>query len=393
MISIVFEIGRRPCSFKPGVCTFGGAAYTSGRREGGWMSDFGEALGTASEGGMFARVFRHKRGEPSPAGDDRPRHCRNCSAELAGPYCHVCGQKGHVHRTIGAILHDIVHGVLHLDGKLWRTLPLLTFRPGRLTREYIEGKRARFVSPMAMFLFSVFAMFAIFQALGFTTPTDFGSRETLQANLKSAHENAVSQRSALAEQLAAMPAASSERVEIETDLEELDKNIGQLEVANSALIGGDDEGTIELNVTGIEFLDEGILKKWRDNPSLMLYKLQANSYKFSWLLIPLSIPFVWLLFVWRRQFKAYDHAIFVTYSLSFMSLLFITLSMLGILGVPLQALLAAGSIIPPIHIYKQLRGTYALRRFSAIWRLAALMVFINIVIVLFLQLLLVLGAF
>ena len=357
------------------------------------MSDFGEALGTVSEGGLFARVFRRKSGEPLPVMDDPPHHCRNCSAQLAGPYCHVCGQKGHVHRTIGAILHDIVHGVLHLDGKLWRTLPLLALRPGQLTREYIDGKRARFVSPMAMFLFSVFAMFAIFQALGITTPTDFGSRETLQANLKSAHENAVSQRSALAEQLTAMPAVSTERVGIESDLDELDKEIEQLETASSAIIGGDGVDSMELNVTGIEFLDEGILKKWRDNPSLMLYKLQANSYKFSWLLIPLSIPFVWLLFVWRRQFRAYDHAIFVTYSLAFMSLLFITLSMLSILGVPLAALLVAGSIIPPIHIYKQLRRTYELRRFSAIWRLAALIVFINVVIVLFLQLLLVLGAF
>ena len=48
---------------------------------------------------------------------------------------------------------------------------------------------------------------------------------------------------------------------------------------------------MNVNLTGIEDLDAGILKKWQENPGLMLYKLQANGYKFSWLLIPLSIPF------------------------------------------------------------------------------------------------------
>ena len=83
------------------------------------------------------------------------------------------------------------------------------------------------------------------------------------------------------------------------------------------------DGTMKLTQarSGIAFLDRAI-EKWRENPSLMAYKLQANSYKFSWLLIPLSIPFVWLIFAWRRRFKAYDHAVFVTYSLCFMTLLF-----------------------------------------------------------------------
>ena len=66
----------------------------------------------------------------------------------------------------------------------------------------------------------------------------------------------------------------------------------------------------------------------------MLYKLQANGYKFSWLLIPISVPFVWLLFAWKRHFRAYDHAIFVTYSIAFMSLFFIALSLAIKAGAP-----------------------------------------------------------
>jgi hypothetical protein len=49
-------------------------------------------------------------------------------------------------------------------------------------------------------------------------------------------------------------------------------------------------------------------------------------------------------------------------------------------------------LIPPVHIYKQLRGAYALSRFSALWRTMILLVFIVIILVLFLDVLLVLGA-
>lgn len=85
---------------------------------------------------------------------------------LIGPHCHRCGQKAHVHRTLSAFLHDLLHGALHFEGKIFRTLPLLVWKPGELTRRYIAGERARFVGPMALFLFSVFLMFAVFQIVG-----------------------------------------------------------------------------------------------------------------------------------------------------------------------------------------------------------------------------------
>ncbi|MGB5077896.1 MAG: hypothetical protein WBO17_10490, partial [Sphingorhabdus sp.] len=60
-------------------------------------------------------------------------NCLNCGAPLAGAYCQDCGQKGHVHRTLHAFGHDFLHSVLHFDGKIWRTLPLLFWHPGDLT--------------------------------------------------------------------------------------------------------------------------------------------------------------------------------------------------------------------------------------------------------------------
>ena len=127
------------------------------------MAEGIESIGEAVTGGMIARTLEPAAGEASEAAG---RNCLNCAAPLDGPYCRQCGQKAHVHRSVGAIVHDLVHGILHLDGKFWRTLPLLAWRPGELTRRYAHGERAKFVSPMAMFLFSVFLMFAVLSIYG-----------------------------------------------------------------------------------------------------------------------------------------------------------------------------------------------------------------------------------
>jgi hypothetical protein len=354
------------------------------------MSELGEAVGGAIEGGLYARAVESKDGA-SPGSQAREGACLNCGASLAGSFCQHCGQKAQVHRTISAIMHDVLHGALHLDGKLWHTLPLLALKPGELTRRYIEGERARFVSPMALFLFSVFLMFAVFQAVGLTTPAGINGAGNVSGTVAEARRSMEAERDEVRERLAAMAADDPARAEAEASLAEAEGALeGMAQVDRYAL---NENAGITLNLTGIEAIDEGIVRKWRENPSLMLYKLQANAYKFSWLLIPISIPFVWLLFAWRRRFRAYDHAVFVTYSLSFMTLLFVTLSLLGKAGIGTGWLVTALTLVPPVHIYKQLRGTYGLSRFSAFWRLIVLSAFIWIIIVLFLQALFLLGAF
>ena len=119
----------------------------------------------------------------------------------------------------------------------------------------------------------------------------------------------------------------------------------------------------------------------RENPKLMLYKVKTSAYKFSWALIPMSLPFLWLLFPFSRRFGLYDHAVFSTYSLTFMSLLTVVLALLGAFGVNSAPLIVAGTLIPPVHIYKQLKGAYRLGRFSALVRTTLLLSFIVGIIV------------
>ena len=89
-------------------------------------------------------------------------NCANCGATLQGKYCHACGQSGHIHRSLLHMFEEVLHGLFHFDTKAWRTIPALIFRPGKLTKEYIEGKRTSYVSPLALFLFLIFLMFFVF---------------------------------------------------------------------------------------------------------------------------------------------------------------------------------------------------------------------------------------
>ena len=348
-----------------------------------------EAIGDAATGGMLARAVEPRAGET-----DRHTHegaCLNCGTSLQGEFCHACGQKAHVHRTLAAFWHDLLHSVMHFDGKLWRTLPLLAWHPGELTRRYIHGERARFVSPMALFLFTVFLMFAVFSivGLGFESAEFRNTQADINAAIakeqKDLREHQQERRKAVAEGNQADVRIADE------DIRETQAAISALRLYKQASAGKTDE--MVGGKTGWARIDKGI-KKLNDNPGLALYKLQTNAYKFSWALIPISVPFVWLLFLHRRryrqQFGAYDHTVFVTYSIAFMSLALIVVTVLqpvpglGWLGIAMIA-------VPPLHMYRQLRGAYSLSRWSAVWRTVALLFMTLLTITLFLFLLLALG--
>ena len=105
-------------------------------------------------------------GRPMSDVSAEPATCLNCGAPLAGPYCHACGQKaGSLHVGLHDFVHDATHEFLHLDGKIVRTVKLLLTRPGLLTREFLAGRRAQYITPLRLYLtFSVvfFALAALF---------------------------------------------------------------------------------------------------------------------------------------------------------------------------------------------------------------------------------------
>jgi Protein of unknown function (DUF3667) len=420
----------------------------------------GELAGAADivTGAAIARAVEPEAGEGRVAAKG---NCLNCGTTLVGAHCHACGQKGNVHRTLRAFGHDFMHSVLHLDGKIWRTLPMLFWNPGQLTRRYVHGERATFVSPLALFLFTVFLTFAVFNWL---VPNKMevnsvvaveeadkqyqadrkeildsiakleadkkaasakgepgyewmdGQIGRLQSSLKNLDEGsgknirrsqlaarkiefersqAQTEIARLESQLTIAKSEGQPTAKIEEDLEGARLAVQLMGNAAGALQNGDVGSTSDYRFTDLDFpgaasLNEAV-KHAAENPQLLLYKIQSNAYKFSWALIPISIPFVWLLFFWRRRFKMFDHAVFVTYSLTFMMLLGVIVAIL----LQFAATEVTGGIllafIPPIHMYRHLHHAYETSRFGAFWRMCILSIFAATALTIFATLIITLG--
>ena len=341
-----------------------------------------EAIGDAATGAVLARAVEPRTGEAAD-GHTHEKNCLNCGTELTGDYCHACGQRAHVHRTLGAFWHDLLHGVLHFEGKIWRTLPMLVWRPGELTRRYIEGERAKFVSPMALFLFSAFLMFAVASFTGaLSSAVHPPSARDLSRSIAMQErelETARRQRDAALRANRSTATADAKISELQQEL-----------AITRGIQAGNVDRIAKTQINAPEWLSEPIAKAAK-NPDLLFYKLKTNAYKFSWMLIPLSVPFLWLLFPFSRRFRLYDHTVFVTYSLSFMTLLVVTAILIGVAGLPQIAGFAM--LIPPVHMYRQLKGAYGLTTGSALARTFLLVAFSVVAISLFFLLLFGLGLF
>lgn len=368
--------------------------------------DLDAAGGAASAGIIGAAIER-------PTGHAGEHHgvCADCGMQTSGKFCANCGQPTHLHRSLLHLGEEILHGVMHFDGRIWRTLPLLFLNPGRLTREWVHGKRTRYVSPLGMYLFTIFVMF---MALSFmpvaqeldaattkaataaaATPVNSGTRlfratnELVQA--ESALDDAPKDGS---------PASAARRAELQARLKTAQAQMNAVDAEmeanptapNVAVLGANwaDQirakaisGELKAN-TGDKKLDEKLNHKLQ-NPEFALYKIQQTFYKFSFLLIPISIPFVAILFLWKRGFTLYDHGVFVLYSLTFIALLMMVAGVVmrfggdGALG--LTALVI--SLIIPAHMFAQLKGAYGLSIFSTIWRTLLLLTFCWITLLLF----------
>jgi hypothetical protein len=96
-------------------------------------------------------------------------NCLNCGTELRGQYCGNCGQRAS-NRLISLweLTRDAFGDLFEIDSRLWRTLIPLLIRPGMLTKDYLEGRRARYMPPFRMYL----VLSVVFFVVAFFDPRD-----------------------------------------------------------------------------------------------------------------------------------------------------------------------------------------------------------------------------
>jgi hypothetical protein len=95
--------------------------------------------------------------------------CRNCGAELHGPFCAQCGQEAlALNPRLGDVVREFAHELLDMDGRVFRSVRKLFLAPGFLTREQFEGRRAPWLSPVRLYLIFSVAYFALAALAGDT---------------------------------------------------------------------------------------------------------------------------------------------------------------------------------------------------------------------------------
>jgi hypothetical protein len=135
----------------------------------GWWPSSGDGNDTAAGADTAGAAADSDAADDDEPGE-LPDQCPNCGALLDGPYCSQCGQKaaGRI-KPLWHMMNEVLEAVFELDLRVLHTLPKFLFLPGRLTKEYVEGRRRRYVRPLRLYLF---ATFTLFTTLALLRPSD-----------------------------------------------------------------------------------------------------------------------------------------------------------------------------------------------------------------------------
>jgi len=100
--------------------------------------------------------------------------CDNCYTQLQGLYCHQCGQeKRNILRNVFSSVGEFFGEFSNWDARIWRTLMPLWFKPGRLTRNYVQGHRVPYVPALCLYLFTSIIAGLLFSQLVSTDELHF----------------------------------------------------------------------------------------------------------------------------------------------------------------------------------------------------------------------------
>ena len=425
------------------------------------MSGEMEAAGGLATAGLVAGAIEGS--EPGKPGEGE---CLNCGAQLkGGRFCSNCGQSAHANRSLWALVEELAWNVFNLDTKAWRTLPRLVGRPGTLTRSYIDGKRARYLSPLATFLLCYFFMFLVFSTVPKPETLNLSDRNSAAENVSEQRQNLREAQSRLQEaqqgltearqDVGANPnaaqrvvleaaqrtvSAAQDRVERrQAALERAEQRQRQAQQAPvhvhatedaspSGKLGApqpssapqppsapqvpagatgvppppapgvndlnDENGPITLddvlrriareNITtdGRPWLSPGARAQLA-NPPLFYSHLQDSASRWGFLSVPISLPFIAFLFLFKKNLTLYDHTVFALNSLSFASLLFaLVLASSQVTWLHWVPGVAIG-IGLPIHTFFHIGGAYKMKWWSAFWRTFFMLFFALFVLIIF----------
>lgn len=160
--------------------------------------------------------------------------CLNCGTPLQGPFCHYCGQPDrNFLRFFPALLRELMADFLDWDSRFARTLRPLLFHPGRLTRDYLDGRRFRFTPPLRLYLFASIAFFVLAAMLSSSAMRVETGQDQEEQDTSEARPLSEDERRDLDEALASLPPEVREKVRVDDVAE------GEVKITSDGLQMGD----------------------------------------------------------------------------------------------------------------------------------------------------------
>lgn len=245
-------------------------------------------------------------------------NCPNCDFPLSGEvhFCPSCGQKvlNPSDFTFRHLFLDSIGDYFHVDGKFLHTLKPLLFKPGLVTSDYIEGRRARFIPPFKLFLF-ISVIYFIAVGLTFSVKEHVGNEnvataDTSKANSTAAERDTIDLKLALTIGGKTIPVDSARKVIEEKGM---DAFLESVHPGSSWFTRFIERRAVELSIQGSQ---------------AFIAKMVHNASKAIFLLIPFVALLLKIIYL-RRKRLYHDHLIFSLHFHSFLFLLLLVYQLLA----------------------------------------------------------------
>ena len=306
------------------------------------------------------RVFKPRHELAPPAHE--PRRCLNCGTVIAGRHCTQCGQASDVHvLSMKEVAGDVTHSLLHLDSRVWRTVRLLAFRPGELTREFIAGRHQQYIPPFRLYLAISILFFALTALLpdseSFSVDAD---GDTVYAPVS------VQVPDELKKEIAGDLGKEG------IDVEKLTKSAGESGDCNITILD-------DLRFDDFERALQRACRQMRaDGGKRFAERFATNAPKLMFLFLPLMAA-VALLFYWRPRRLYAEHLVLFLHNHAFA---FLLIGVSGILDaisnlqLPLVGVLGFANFLLYVYlfwyVYKSMRVVYGEGRFKTLLKYFAI---------------------
>lgn len=306
--------------------------------------------------------------------------CLNCGATLGGQYCGNCGQRAKSRLiSIWELVRDAFGDLLELDSRVWQTLIPLVAKPGQLTRDYLEGRRIRYMPPFRTYLvlsifFFLIAFFDPREEFGILYEPEPGATTEEQASSASDAVMAQLEEEGIVDSHGADEDADDVdglRISVDGDQPSAECDVDDFENSEvPAWLAS------RLSKERLQVVCERIVA---DDGSAFLDKLLDNVPVALFVLLPLMALVLKLLYPLSKRYYV-EHLLFVVHFHAFFFLLLILLILFmrlaGLVSLPATLatiIVIAAAFYIPVYLYKSMRRVYGQGHLITIPKYVALM--------------------